>query len=289
LSYDLEVPAEHPPAYRTLRDAVDLPDLRSVGDEPVGDAWHEGGLRFFRQGVSSRTTDVSWTDGRLRIVIRALASPEDCDLALRLAELAAGPDGSVETDYFGSVGLPELRRVHGADWMNEQAASGSRVLAAMIREGRGPMSVPGPVRSCWIGTRLLDELERAGPPEALPTRVIDTLRRVQWGLPPGFRDAGVFVSGGEGRGEGKPDRETRFAVWLRDENLVIPRVDYVALRASEGEIVMVPFAAVAELAGERGKMLDECQLLVPRVEAADWEGIVDSARRVAIRAKPVRH
>ena len=281
MSYDLEVPTEHPPTYPTLRDAVDLPDLRCLGDAPADDAWPEGGLRLFRQGVSSRTTDVGWKDGRLRVVIRALASPEDCDLALRVAEAVAGPAGAVETDYFGAVGVAELRRLHGADWMNEQAASGTRVLVAMIREGRGPMSIPGPVRSCWVGTRLLDELERAGPPEALPARLTDTIRRVQWDVPAGFRDAGVFVSGGRDGGE----RETRFAVWLPGEDSVIPRVDYVALRAAEGEVVMVPFGAMAALAGERGRPLDECQLLVRGVESEAWAGIVEQARGMAVRGR----
>ena len=75
------------------------------------------------------------------------------------------------------------------------------------------------------------------------------MRRVQWDIPAGFRDAGVFASGGRGNGDG-PGRETRFAVWLGDENLVIPCVDYVALRVAEGEIVMVPFARGGRARGD---------------------------------------
>src|SRR5204862_1472381 len=173
--------------------------------------WPEGGLKTWRAGRSVRMTDVDWKAGKLRITLRALPSPDDCDLALRLTEAAARLVGAakIEADYFPEIAVGELRRLHTGDWMREQAESGTRVMAAMIREGRGPMGMPGPNRTCYIGERLRAELEAAGPPERLTDRVLATMRRVQWDVPPDFRDAGVFVSGGDG-GQG---RETRFAVW----------------------------------------------------------------------------
>jgi hypothetical protein len=276
VSYDFTLAAPSPPSWRALRDEVALPDLRIRPDEPEGEAWPEGGLHVFRAARSTRTTEVQAREGQLTIVVRALASPDDCDLALRLAEAAARLLGAatVEADYFGAVDVGELRRLHTADWMHEQAASGTRVLAAMIREGRGPMQMPGPNRSCFIGERLLAELEAAGPPEALPDRVLATMRRVQWDVPADFRDAGVFVSGGDEADQGRP---TRFAVWLPDENLVIPRVDYVALRVTAGEIAMVSFDAVAGLAGPHATLLDECQLLVRAMSADEWKAVVARA------------
>jgi hypothetical protein len=263
-----------------LRDAVAVGDLRVVPGEPAGDAWPAGGLRLCRAGRSTRTTDVDWRDGKLTIAIRALPSPADCDLGLRVAEAAASLAGAatIHADYFGDIDVGELRRLHTADWMHEQAESGTRALAALVREGRGPIAMPGPNRSCFIGARLLAELEAAGPAAALADRVLETLRRVQWDVPADFRDAGVFTSGG---GDG-PGRETRFAVWLPDENLVLPRVDFVALRVTEGEIVMVPFAAVAPLAGPHGTLLDECQLLVRAIDADEWKSVIGRARPLAV-------
>ena len=145
-------------------------------------------------------------------------------------------------------------------------------------------AMPGPNRACYIGERLLAELEAAGPPDTLSDRVLATMRRVQWDVPAGFRDAGVFVSGRAGDGD-RPERETRFAIWLPAENLILPRVDYVALRVTEGEIVMVPFAAVAELAGPHGTLLDECQLLVraspPKTGARSSRALARSRSRRA--------
>jgi hypothetical protein len=287
VSYDLQIAAADVPSWRALRDAVGIADLRMFPDEPAGDAWPAGGLSLCREGWSTRATDVEWQQGKLRIVIRALASPEDCDLALRVADAAARLAGAatVHADYFGDVDLTELRRLHTVDWMQEQAVSGARIMATLIREGRGPMAMPGPNRSCYIGTRLLAELEAAGPSKTFADRVLATMRRVQWDVPASFRNAGVFVSGGRGggnSGDGAAQaRETHFAIWLPEENLVLPYVDYVALRVTEGEIVMVPFAVVAALAGPHATLLDECQLLVSAMDPVAWAAMVARARPLA--------
>jgi hypothetical protein len=293
VSYDLSVPMAAAPSWRALRDAVGLDDLRVLPSEPRDEAWPAGGLRLCRVGRSVRVTEVEWQDGhgkhgKLTVVIRALPSPDDCHLALRVVEAAARLAGAatVAADYFGDIAIGELRRLHTTDWMHEQAVSATRTLASLIREGRGPMAMPGPNRACYVGARLLAELEAAGPPEALSDRVLATMRRVQWDVPAGFRDAGVFVSGGEGQAEGDGDgdgdgRKTQFAIWLPDEDLVIPRVDFVALRVTEGEVVVVPFDAVAGLAGSHGTLLDECQLLVRAMDEDDWKAVVARARPLA--------
>jgi hypothetical protein len=169
--------------------------------------------------------------------------------------------------------------------MREQAISGTRVLATLIRrEGRSPMGTPGPNRTCYFGTRTLAELEAAGTAETLSDRVLEAIRRVQWEVPADFRDAGIFESAGEGDGKGEDGgkaRKTSFAVWLSDENLVLPWVDYVALRVTDGEIVVVPFDAVAGLAGAHATLLDECQLLVRAFSADAWKDVVARARPLA--------
>jgi len=88
----------------------------------------------------------------------------------------------------------------------------------------------------------------------------------------------VFVPAGKDDGAG---RKTRFAIWLPDEDLLIPYVDYVSLRITDGEIVIVPFAAVAELAGAHGTLLDECQLLVRAMNDDEWKAVVARARPLA--------
>jgi hypothetical protein len=284
VSYELEIPSAAPPDVRALQAALAVPDLHGFPDDD-GPAWPDRALLLYREGLSTRHTEVSWRgeeEGkpeRLVVSVPPLASAEDCDLALRVVEAAAALAGAPEihTDYFGTIAPAELRRWHAADWMNEQAASGTEALVTLIKDGKGPIPVPGPRRPCWIGDRLLAELEAAGPGDALPSRVLATLRRVQWEVPAGFREAAVFASGPR-------ERETDFAVWLPDEDLIIPCVDYVALRARTGEVVMVPFAAVATLAGPHARPLDECQLLVTATTPEVWAEIVARARPLAARA-----
>jgi len=62
---------------------------------------------------------------------------------------------------------------------------------------------------------------------------------------------------------------------------VLPWVDYVALRVTDGEIVIVPFDAVAGLAGSHGTLLDECQLLVHAFSDDEWKDVVARARPLA--------
>lgn len=285
VSYELTVAAPTAPSWRALRDGVALDDLRVVPPEPSDDGWPDGGLHLCRVGRSTRTTTTGWEAGKLTVTVRALASPEDCELALRVAEVAARLAGAatVEADYFGAIDVGELRHLHTVDWMREQAESGTRALVHLIRQARGPIATPGPNRPTYVGVRLLAELEAAGPPEQLFERVLAKMRSVQWDLPEGYRDAGVFESRGDGGGRG---RETHFAVWLPNENLVMPFVDFVVLRVVEGEVLMVPFAEVSGLAGAHGSLLDECQLLLRAMSATDWQAVVARARPLAASRAP---
>ena len=182
MSYDLVV-AGAAPGWRALRAALATPDLAGLPEASADDGWPGGRLRLHRAGISTRATElVAEPEGRVRIEIRALAAPEDCDLALDVAEALARLAGAaaVEADYFGAVSLADLRRLHGADWRHEQAQSGARALGALIADGRGPIAVPGPVRACWIGARLLGEVERAGPPATVRTVPSCNCRQAKW-------------------------------------------------------------------------------------------------------------
>jgi len=277
MSYDLRIRATRAPDVRAVRAGVDTPDLRARPALPDAGPWPEGTVHVHRHGVSTRATTVTWTEGVWQVEIRALAAPEDCALALGLARAAAADlDAPVETEHFGTVAGDTLAALHDADWMAAQAASGVRALEALIAQGRGPMQAPGPLRSFYVGTRVLAALAAAGPADQIGERMIAAMRKVQWGLPPEARDAGVFESGDDGAGR------VRFAVWLPDEPLVFAPVNYVVLNASAQEVVAVPFGALPELAGERAALIDECQLLVAPVATADWPALVARARRHAV-------
>jgi hypothetical protein len=274
VSFEITIASSRPPDPKAIQGTLNLPDLRGLGDA-VSD-WNAG-VSLHRHGISTRATQVTWGKGRANVVVRAFASHEDCDLALRLTEAIAAAAGrkEVNAERFGKVTPAALRKLCDRSWERLQADSGTRTISTMIGEGKGPMAIPGPVRHCHIGQRLLGELERAGTPEDLSDRFIEAIRRVQWSVPDGFRDAGVFVSGEKPGQKGK-----RFAVWLPEENLVLPSVDSVILSIDEEPAVTVPFETVPELAGSYGELLDECQLLVRVIPPDEWQRIVARARAV---------
>lgn len=277
MSYELQVSAKHCPSATQLREALGIADLGGMPDDPQQD-WAERGLYLFRPNVSVRSTSVAWVEDRVEVTIRALAAPEDCELALRVVEAVAKLSGAqeIESENFGAVALAQLRELHDAEWTHAQAKSGARVIASMIDDGDGPMGIPGPVREFWIGERMLRELRAAGPTVDFAIRVLAEMRRVQWTVPSQYRTAGVFVS--QPKQEG--GKKTKLVIWLPDEHLVLSRVDQVALRAAEDDTVLVPFDALPGLAAGVGELLDECQWLVRPVPADDWAQIVARAREI---------
>ena len=144
------------------------------------------------------------------------------------------------------------------------------------------MSMPGPNRSCYVGERLLAELEAAGPRATLPDCVLATMRRVQWDVPPGFRNAGVFVSGDKIEGnKAAGGREMRFAVLAPRRQPGDPARRLRRAARDHGRGLDGPVRGRAELAGPHGTLLDECQLLVGAMSAADWEAAIARARPLA--------
>ena len=282
MSYRLEVAAKHCPSASELREALGLADLCGMPEDPQQD-WAEQGLYLFRRDLSTRSTGVAWAEDHVEVTIRASAAPEDCELALRLVEAVAELSGAgeIESENFGAVALAELRQLHDTKWMHQQSVSGARVVAAMINDGRGPMGVPGPVRDFWIGPRMLGELTAAGPADEFPSRLLAEMRRVQWSVPSQYRTAGIFLSQPKPKQEG--DKETKLVIWLPEEHLVLSRVDRVALRAGDDDVVVVPFDALPELAAGAGELLDECQWLVRPVADDDWARIVARAREIRDR------
>jgi hypothetical protein len=277
MSYELQVKAEHCPSASQLREALGLSDLGGM-PEDLSEKWQEQGLYLFRRNVSTRLTSVAWVDDHVEVTVRASAAPEDCELALRVVEAVAELGGAheIESEDFGTVALTQLRELHGTDWSERQTRTGASSIAALIDDGRGPISMAGPVREIFIGSRMLRELREAGPAAELPTRMLAEMRRVQWAVPSQYRTAGVFLA----RPKHDQGKQTKLVIWLPDEHLVLSKVDHVALRAGENDTVLVPFDALPELAAGVGEPLDECQWLVRPASANDWARIVARAREI---------
>jgi hypothetical protein len=254
-----------------ISEALHLNDLRSLEDVPEpGTPWPSGIRHLFREGVSTRTTEITYDGSELAIRIFSMASAEDVELAVALAEYMAEHAGTaeVESESGGTLVAGELASFYSADWALRKVESGYRVLSALVRDGKGPIEVPGPNRTFCFGPRVMLQLG----PEQPHLRLLEAIRRVQW-IP--VRTAATFVATAK-----SDQREIKLAMWLGEE-VFFPIVDYAGIAADptadKPEVFLIPYARVAELAGDRWTPVDEKQGLLADC-SDDWPELVAAAR-----------
>lgn len=252
--------------------ALHINDLRSLEDVPApGTPWPDGIRHLFRDDVSTRTTEVTCSEAEFAIRMFSMASREDIALAVALAEYVAEHAGvsTVSSETGGDMAPGELAALYTPAWADRMTESGYRVLSEMVRRGEGPMQVPGPRRSFYVGPRVLLQL----PPDHPEQRLLEAIRHVQW-IP--IRTAGTFETQSALTG-----KAIRLAMWLGEE-VVFPGVDYAAIGSVPPDVFMIPAARVAELAGERWTPIDEVQGIIADC-SADWPAIVEAARKFATK------
>jgi hypothetical protein len=252
--------------------ALHINDLRSLEDVPApGTPWPDGIRHVYRHGVSTRTTEITCSDGEFSIRMFSMASREDVALAVALAEYVAEHSGvaTVSAETGGDMAPPELATYYTPEWADGQIESGFAMVSAMIRDGRGPMQIPGPQRSFFVGPRMLLQLAADRPEQ----RLLDAIRYVQW-IP--IRTAGVFEAK-----SATTEKPLKLATWLGEE-VVFPGVDYACLGLDSSNVFLIPASRVAELAGEHWTPIDEVQGIIADC-GDDWPAIVEAARKYATK------
>lgn len=278
MSETITIACPEPPDFLGTLDAVSaalhISDLRSVDDVPPPNTpWPGGVRRLFRHGVSTRTTEITYDGSELAIRMFSMASQEDVALAVALAEYVAEHAGvdTIESEQAGPVTPAELVAYYDHAWVENQLESGHRVLSAMIRDGKGPLEIPGPNRSFSIGPRVLLQLA----PDKPHLHLLEAIRRVQW-IP--IRTAGVFIANAK-----SDNREVKLAM-IFGEEVVFPAVDFAGISADptaeKPEVFLIAAVRVPELAGERWTAIDERQGILADF-GDDWAAFVEAARKYA--------
>ncbi|CAN5576991.1 hypothetical protein BH11MYX1_BH11MYX1_30720 [soil metagenome] len=251
--------------------ALHINDLRSLEDvPPPGEPWPEGIRHLFREEVSTRTTEITCSGGELTVRMFSMASPEDVELAIAIVTYLAEHAGVTEvaSDSRGTIALDELANLYSAAWVDNQLRSGHAALGTLVREGKGPIEVPGPNRSFVVGARVLLQLGTDQP----HVQLLESIRRVQW-IP--IRSGSVFTAHAT-----SDHREIKLAMWLGEE-VVFPDVEFCGIAIDPGAdkpaVFMIPAARVPELAGERWTAIDERQGILADV-GSGWPAIVAAAR-----------
>jgi hypothetical protein len=256
--------------------------LRYEEDLPAGSAgpWPQMCVHLYRPGVSTRSVEVCHAGGAVKVRLLACSAPEDYALGLSVvcmvAELARAPVRPQDGDEIAAHHLCDR---YGPEWVAGQVAAGAGVVAAFVGE-RGLVRMRGPVRDFHVGKRLLDEL-RDRAPGTFAERLLAAFRRSQYVDPERYYQAHpIEVAAADGT------RTLEVAMWTPSSigHLFSP-VDYVFLMAREqdgGDMLVVTFDAVAEIAGDRCAFLDERQLLVEPVGEQDWSELSERAERYRV-------
>jgi hypothetical protein len=251
-------------------------DLTAGGATP----WPRMCVHLYTPGVSTRSVEVCYARGAVKVRLLACSAPEDYHLGLRLvrvvAELAGAP---IHPQDGGEIAATDLHDRYGAEWVAGQVSAGAGVLAALAAE-HGQVTMRGPVRDFHVGKRLLDEL-RDGSAPRFAERVLAAFRRTQYVDPEHYYEAHpIEVAAADGT------RTLEVAMWAPSSiGYLFSPVDYVFLMAKEqdgGDVLVVTYDAVPEIAGDRCAFLDERQLLVEPVGEREWSELSERAEKYRV-------
>jgi hypothetical protein len=256
--------------------------LRCEEDLPAGGAvpWPPMCVHLYTPGASTRSVEVCYARGAVKVRLLACSAPEDYHLGLGLvrvaAELAGAPIRPHDGDEIAAI---ELRDRYGAEWVADQVSAGAGVLTALALE-HGEVTMRGPVRDFYVGKRLLDEL-RDGSASRFTERLLAAFRRTQYVDPERYYQAHpIEVAAADGT------RTLRVAMWAPSSiGYLFSPVDYVFLMAPEqdgGDMLAVRYDAVPEIAGDRCAFLDERQLLVEPVGEREWPDLSERAEKYRV-------
>jgi hypothetical protein len=147
-SFALEAPSR--PRFSAVLARLGLADLGFRQEQPADDVWPDGVFHFHRQHLSTRSTEITYDEGRIQVRALSFAAEHDSELALAFVEALAAELGSssVDGENTGPIALKALRSVYDHAWIESQWRSGAGAIRALIGQGRGPLR-----RAATMGSR----------------------------------------------------------------------------------------------------------------------------------------
>ena len=164
MSFSFTIPADKPILDEELFSAIGEDDLRmhAVSDEEpkLLSSQHH----FYLEDVSCRGIHLEWEGNKYCVRINYPNAREDFELGLKTAE-ALGKHYNAEIEGESpqkAFPVSDFRKTFDDNWVTEQCRVGADiVLDRASKETDGNvLSLPGPVRPFYIGTRLAQEISR---------------------------------------------------------------------------------------------------------------------------------
>jgi hypothetical protein len=261
------------PTVDALQKVMEHLSLRCLEELPPTGPWPLGHFHFYRDKVSTRTTEVSW-DGRTFCVrIFTLACPDDYHIAVELAASTAGAlTARVEPEDIGDIGpLPpnDLRQMYDTIWAESMCTAMARIMCNMAVDENKEITVPGPVREFYLGPKTAAACIAAGPSTSLYERVTERIRSLQYPSDDLFEANLMSVPGQE-------DQSIEMAIWGPEVRYFFPKVEYLVLLNEHP--LYLPYAKAILLGGERVHLVDEHQFIMDAIPDTEWDDFVNRAR-----------
>ena len=247
--------------------------LSCIEELPPTGPWPFGHFHFYRDGVSTRTTEVEWNGRTFCVRVFTLACPQDYHIAVELAAYTAGSfTARVEPEDAGDLGplAPnQLRQIYDTIWAESMASSMARIMCEMAVDDNKEITVPGPNREFYLGPRTASELIAAGPAPQLHERISARIRSIQYPHEDLFEASLMSVPGHE-------ETPMRMAIWGPEVRYFFPRLDYLVLLNEHP--LYLPYDKVNLVNGVSVKYLDEIQFVIEPIPDDQWDEVVDAAR-----------
>ncbi len=117
------------------------------------------GEKLHRPGLSTRGASVYRGEKGYEVSLSALASIADWQLAIKAAiTIAEFAEDLIQPENHPEMKTKEFKELATDSWIAEQALQGVNVITAMIRDGKGPITLFGYRGDYAVGTKLLSQL-----------------------------------------------------------------------------------------------------------------------------------
>jgi hypothetical protein len=261
------------PTVDSIQMAMKRLSLRCLEDLPPTGPWPVGHFHFYRDRVSTRTTEVVWDGKTFCVRVFTLACPEDYHIAVELAASTAGAlTARVEPEDLGDLEpLPpnELRKIYDTIWAESMCAAMAQIMCDMAVDENKEITIPGPIREFYLGPKTAAECIAAGPSTELQERVVSRMRALQYPSDDLFEASLMSVPSHE-------DRLMQMAIWGPEVRYFFPKVEYLVLLNEHP--LYLPYEKAQVVGAERVRFLDEHQFVVEAVADEEWDSFLDRAR-----------
>jgi len=273
MSFEFTLVTPTVPALDDLRAALPDPDTRFTQVRTDDDGAPRSALMSI-PGASTRGVALLRSSDSLTLRINSFASRADAELCRDAARVLSRMTGAEITGEDGVTAQADtVDDVFGEAWVVSRLDEAT-IVPAMLRSGRGPITLQGTDTKYHIDLALLMSME-AEDDNAAVALLLEHFAQLQARaargdlfVPAEFRTTAAYGS------------DIAFITLSPDTRTLIPNVDYAILRKDDDRAHWMPVDALRAEAGNRvWPMIDALQIEIPPLDAEAYDALIVLAGR----------